>query len=31
LIHDQPTVSELFERIMKEAKAAQAKVNSALE
>jgi enoyl-[acyl-carrier protein] reductase II len=31
LIHDQPTVAELFERIMKEAKAAQAKVNAALE
>ena len=30
LIHDQPTVAELFERIMKEAKAAQAKVNAAL-
>ncbi len=31
LIHDQPTVVELFERIMKEAKSAQAKVNAALE
>jgi enoyl-[acyl-carrier protein] reductase II len=31
LIHDQPTVAELFERIVKEAKAAQAKVNAALE
>jgi enoyl-[acyl-carrier protein] reductase II len=31
LIHDQPTVAELFERIVKEAKDAQAKVNSALE
>jgi NAD(P)H-dependent flavin oxidoreductase YrpB (nitropropane dioxygenase family) len=31
LIHDQPTVAELFERIMKEAKAAQAKVNAALD
>jgi len=31
LIHDQPTVAELFERIVKEAKAAQAKVNGALE
>jgi len=31
LIHDQPTVAELFERIVKEAKAAQAKVNAALD
>ena len=31
LIHDQPTIAELFERIMKEAKAAQAKVNAALD
>lgn len=31
LIHDQPTVAELFERIVKEAKAAQSKVNAALE
>lgn len=31
LIHDLPTVAELFERIVKEAKAAQAKVNGALE
>ena len=31
LINDQPTVAELFERIVKEAKAAQAKVNAALE
>lgn len=31
LIHDQPTVAELFERIVKEAKAAQGKVNAALE
>ncbi|PKN19482.1 MAG: enoyl-ACP reductase [Deltaproteobacteria bacterium HGW-Deltaproteobacteria-6] len=31
LIHDQPTVAELFERIVKEAKAAQARVNAALE
>ena len=31
LIHDVPTIAELFERIMKEAKAAQAKVNAALE
>ncbi len=31
LIHDQPTVAELFERIMKEAKSAQAKVNAALD
>ena len=31
LIHDLPTVAELFERIAKEAKAAQAKVNAALE
>ena len=30
LIHDQPTVAELFERIAKEAKAAQTRVNSAL-
>ena len=30
LIHDQPTVAELFERIVKEAKAAQAKVDGAL-
>ena len=31
LIHDQPTVAELFERIVKEAKEAQGKVNEALE
>jgi len=31
LIHDQPTVAELFERIVKEAKVAQGKVNAALE
>jgi enoyl-[acyl-carrier protein] reductase II len=31
LIHDIPTVAELFDRIVKEAKAAQAKVNAALE
>jgi len=31
LIHDQPTVAELFERIVKEAQAAQAKVNQALD
>jgi len=31
LIHDVPTVAELFERIMIEAKAAQAKVNAALD
>ena len=31
LIHDQPTVAELFDRIVKEAKAAQAKVNAALQ
>jgi len=31
LIHDMPTVAELFERIEKETKAAQAKVNAALE
>ncbi|MRR17594.1 MAG: nitronate monooxygenase [Deltaproteobacteria bacterium] len=31
LIHDMPTVAELFERIVKEAKAAQAKVNAALD
>ncbi len=31
LIHDVPTIAELFERIMKEAKDAQAKVNTALE
>jgi len=31
LIHDVPTIAELFERIVKEAKAAQAKVNAALE
>lgn len=31
LIHDQPTVAELFERIVKETKAAQAKINAALE
>lgn len=31
LIHDQPTVAELFERLVKEAKAAQAKVSAALE
>ncbi len=31
LIHDQPTVAELFERIMKEAKSAQSKVNAALD
>jgi enoyl-[acyl-carrier protein] reductase II len=31
LIKDQPTVAELFERIVKEAKAAQGKVNAALE
>jgi enoyl-[acyl-carrier protein] reductase II len=31
LIHDLPTIAELFERIVKEAKAAQAKVNGALE
>lgn len=30
LIHDQPTVAELFERIVKEAQAAQARVNAAL-
>jgi len=30
LVHDQPTVAELFERIVKEAKEAQAKVNAAL-
>jgi len=30
LIHDQPTVAELFERIVQEAKAAQAKVDGAL-
>ncbi|MDD4241734.1 MAG: nitronate monooxygenase [Smithellaceae bacterium] len=30
LIHDQPTVAELFERIVKEAKAAQAKADAAL-
>lgn len=30
LIHDQPTVAELFERIVKEAQAAQSKVNEAL-
>ncbi len=30
LIHDQPTVAELFERIVKEAKEAQSKVNEAL-
>ncbi|MDD3249486.1 MAG: nitronate monooxygenase [Smithella sp.] len=31
LIHDQPTVAELFERIVKEAKDAQSRVNAALE
>jgi len=31
LIHDIPTVAELFDRIVKEAKAAQAKVNAALD
>jgi enoyl-[acyl-carrier protein] reductase II len=31
LIHDIPTVAELFDRIVKEAKAAQAKGNAALE
>lgn len=31
LIHDQPTVKELFERIVEEAKQAQGKVNQALE
>ena len=31
LIHDQPKVAELFERIMKEAKSAQSKVNAALD
>jgi enoyl-[acyl-carrier protein] reductase II len=31
LIHDVPTIAELFERIVKEAKAAQAKVNAALD
>lgn len=31
LIHDVPTIAELFERIVKEAKAAQARVNAALE
>ncbi|MEN6468224.1 MAG: nitronate monooxygenase [Smithella sp.] len=31
LIHDQPTVAELFERIVKEAKVAQGRVNAALE
>ena len=31
LIHDMPTVAELFERIVQEAKAAQAKVNAALD
>ena len=31
LIHDQPTVAELFERIVREAKVAQGKVNGALE
>jgi enoyl-[acyl-carrier protein] reductase II len=30
LIHDQPTVAELFERIVKEAQEAQGKVNEAL-
>ena len=30
LIHDEPTVAELFERIAKEAKEAQAKVSAAL-
>jgi len=30
LIHDQPTVAELFERMVAEAKQAQAKVNAAL-
>jgi enoyl-[acyl-carrier protein] reductase II len=30
LIHDQPTVAELFERIVKEAQAAQSRVNAAL-
>jgi Dioxygenases related to 2-nitropropane dioxygenase len=30
LIHDQPTVAELFERMVTEAKQAQAKVNAAL-
>ncbi|MEE9913304.1 MAG: nitronate monooxygenase [Deltaproteobacteria bacterium] len=31
LIHDMPTVAELFDRIVKEAKTAQAKVNAALD
>ncbi len=31
LIHDMPTVAELFDRIVKEAKAAQSKVNAALD
>ncbi|HLZ19016.1 MAG TPA: nitronate monooxygenase [Smithellaceae bacterium] len=31
LIHDLPTVAELFERLVKEAKVAQGKVNAALE
>ena len=31
LIHDVPTIAELFERIVKEAKDAQARVNAALE
>jgi enoyl-[acyl-carrier protein] reductase II len=31
LIHDVPTVAELFERIVSEAKAAQSKVNEALD
>ena len=31
LIHDVPTIAELFERIVKEAKAAQTKVNAALD
>lgn len=31
LIHDQPTVAELFERLVTEAKTAQAKVSAALE
>jgi NAD(P)H-dependent flavin oxidoreductase YrpB (nitropropane dioxygenase family) len=30
LIHDEPTVAELFERMVKEAQKAQAKVNAAL-
>jgi enoyl-[acyl-carrier protein] reductase II len=31
LIHDMPTVAELFDRIVKEAKTAQARVNAALD